>query len=358
MSKRHVGSLAALAALAVVAVTGDARAQVGEDDMYDRYGPEITVGGVTALGTERLYLVQPGDTLWDLSANFLEDAWMWPTLWALNPQVTNPHWIYPGDVLYIRPPSAAETTKSVVWADSRYNEAPRDIVLPVRNVGFIGTEEYQESGVLKYSREDKSTLGEYDEIYIDFSTARTVRTGEEYTIYRVEQEIEHPVTEDEIGKVVRFIGVVRVLDTSKPLVKAVILKSYEEIYRGDLLTEIFQHTRMLRPVQNTIEQDGLLLATFRDRTLLGEYQYVFIDKGTQNKVRTGNRFIIVESGDPYVDNRTDLDYDEDEDKDRLPEENIGEIMVVEPYESHSLGVVTRSIHELTPGMKIRQIDRY
>jgi peptide methionine sulfoxide reductase MsrB len=43
------------------------------------------------------YIVQPGDTLWDLSQKFSDSAWLWPDLWNENQQITNPHLIYPGD---------------------------------------------------------------------------------------------------------------------------------------------------------------------------------------------------------------------------------------------------------------------
>ena len=45
------------------------------------------------------YTVMKGDTLWDISAHFLNTPWLWPRLWQANSQVENPHLIYPGDVL-------------------------------------------------------------------------------------------------------------------------------------------------------------------------------------------------------------------------------------------------------------------
>ena len=55
--------------------------------------------------------VVAGDTLWDLSTQYLADPFMWPALWSFNPQVTNPHWIYPGDTIYLEPkPDAVVAT--------------------------------------------------------------------------------------------------------------------------------------------------------------------------------------------------------------------------------------------------------
>ncbi|WMJ70656.1 LysM peptidoglycan-binding domain-containing protein [Stenotrophomonas sp. 24(2023)] len=59
------------------------------------YATAVEVNG----GHPDTYVVRKGDTLWDISARFLKKPWLWPEIWQANPQIANPHLIYPGDVL-------------------------------------------------------------------------------------------------------------------------------------------------------------------------------------------------------------------------------------------------------------------
>lgn len=59
------------------------------------YATAVEVNG----GHPDTYVVRKGDTLWDIAARFLQKPWLWPEIWQANPQIANPHLIYPGDVL-------------------------------------------------------------------------------------------------------------------------------------------------------------------------------------------------------------------------------------------------------------------
>ena len=80
------------------------------------------------------YTVQPGDTLWDIAALFLRDPWRWEALWAGNPQVGNPHLIYPGDTLSLvwesGQPRLVRAEQGDIKLSPSMRASPLDLAIP------------------------------------------------------------------------------------------------------------------------------------------------------------------------------------------------------------------------------------
>jgi hypothetical protein len=57
------------------------------------------------------YTIKQADTLWDISNTFLRDPFLWPLIWKVNPYITNPDLIYPGNTLVI--PSLAPIEQAI-----------------------------------------------------------------------------------------------------------------------------------------------------------------------------------------------------------------------------------------------------
>src|SRR5947209_4380133 len=77
-----------------------------EPEEPEAKGPTGKVGpekGAAQPQVSEIHQVQGGDTLWDLCSKYLNSPWYWPKIWSYNPQITNPHWIYPGNELRFYP---------------------------------------------------------------------------------------------------------------------------------------------------------------------------------------------------------------------------------------------------------------
>ena len=319
----------------------------------DRYGPTIETLSNDKTRPHGTYVVARGDTLWGLSEQAFGDGFFWPTLWSYNPQITNPHWIYPGDLIYLKPRMKAHADRRVTYAKSRFSEKPRLEEIIARYKGFVSERAYRESGKIAYAREERSLLGEYDEAYLKFSIPKRILPGEEYTIYRPDKPINHPTTGKRLGYLVRHLGVARVLvvDRTKPYIKSLIFEAYEEIQRGDLLTKRVWSRERVVPVENKVGLWSRIVASFKDVSNYGEHDYVIIDKGYKQKLRRGNRLILRWRGDGS--RRVSKDQAK-----KFPWENQGEVMVIEPFENTSLAIVIRSIREIAMGDLMEMIRGY
>jgi LysM domain-containing protein len=353
-----------------------------------------TDAGRGAVPPPDTYTIRPGDTLWDLSGRFLNNPWYWPKIWSYNPEITNPHWIYPGNVLKFYPaaeegparveavPAPVATTEAPA-AEEEEGEAVRELedlskanlkeratpqereavvvagpykiayVPPkskfARHDTFVTPRELAESGTLSAAFEEKLMLSSEDRAYARFQNAAEVKVGETYVLYRTERPIYHPITKELFGYQSVVLGSARVVAVDEKAATVIIRQAYDPIERGAMLgpwTEKFYRAVPRKP--NRQDLLGRIIASEADNiSIVGEHHVVFVDKGQADGVEEGNVFTVVRSGDLYGRNPYVAPWDE-----RFPKENVGRLLVIDVKERASAALVTRSLRELVVGDRV------
>jgi hypothetical protein len=330
------------------------------------------------------YTVRPGDTLWDLSGRFLNNPWYWPKIWSYNPEIANPHWIYPGNVLKfyasaeeaptrVEPVAAAEEPEPTVRELEDFSKAdlsspatvdesdavavsgPYKIAYVPPNTRyawhdtFVTPRELAESGAISAAFEEKIMLASQDRAYAKFQNQADVQPGETYVVYKTERPIHHPVTNELWGYQSVVLGSAKVVAVEDKAATLVIQQSYDAIERGALLgpwTEKSYRAVPRKPNRQAL--DGRIIATRNEViTLVGEHHIVFVDRGASDGVEEGNVFTVVRSGDPYDRDPYEAPWDAS-----LPKEDMGNLLVIDVKERASSALVTRSLKELIVGDRV------
>ncbi len=320
------------------------------------------------------YTVQRGDTLWDLSAKFLDSPWYWPRLWSYNPQIANPHWIYPGNVVRFYPggdgkpprievvgtgaeqpvearPGAGDGDDVTVGGRYRIGFVPAKGV-QVRRDSFVTPRQAEESGVITAAFEEKLLLSIYDRAYARFPDGAGVKPGATYLLYTKQREVRHPVTGELFGFRSTIVGAARVVSVDGSVATVEITRAFDPIERGTLLGPWSDAVvRKVTARANTHALSGFIIAAQQDLVSeIGEHHVVFVDKGRADGVEEGNVFTVVRSGDPYGQHRSDILSDSRAAE--LPIEDIGTLMVIDAQQTSSAALVVRSLRELFVGDKV------
>jgi len=305
------------------------------------------------------HVVRPGDTLWDICTSYFGDPYAWPRIWSYNQEITNPHWIYPGDVLWLVPPEQAPAAPAVTPTETprtatAARRRPEAVVL--RNRGFIDKEALHKSGTIVGSHKEVLMLSQFDEAYTRFPEETAVRIGDEFAafeILRPVDSVEDPGTE--VGKLVEILGTVRVtsFDHETRIARVTVEESLKPIERGTMIGPIHRRFDVVPVVENENEMQGRIIAFLDPIILAGAYHIVFVDKGREDGVREGNRFLVIEQRDRY---RRSLGRPDDEEG--YPFEVLAEMRVIEARPRTSTCLVTASTLELEVGNLVDMVRGY
>jgi hypothetical protein len=306
------------------------------------------------------HTVRRGDTLWDICDFYFQNPYQWPRIWSYNPQIQNPHWIYPGDVVTLRQGGtapAAQQRSGLV--DRRRQVGPNTIFL--RNEGYIEDESDAVWGELNSSREDKTFLSDFDEVYMRIFSDRDLKVGQELQIFR-------PVRNVSSGKIVEIQGTVRIdqWNPKERIARGRIIETTDTIERGARIGPLQRRYDIVPPVRNDQEVKTRVLASLSPHMLYGQNQIVFVDAGKKAGLVPGNRLFIVRKGDGFhkslpsssAAKRIALESDAPaevqtvpgpKDDAALPEEVEAELRVVSVREGTALCLVMNARREIESG---------
>src|SRR3569833_330386 len=259
------------------------------------------------------YVVKRGDTLWGISSMFLRDPWLWPEVWYINPQVANPHLIYPGDTLALaygadgRPQIRLEQG-GAARLEPRLRSAPLKGAIPtipyaaiaafLSRPSILTPEQVKASPYVLAFRDAHEIGGTGNEIYV-----RNLNAPERARFSVV--HIGDPLRDPDDGKVVGYQGIFAgTALVSKPgeVTKAVLIDTARETLRGDKVMPIDNDVPLnFVPTAPHTNINGRIIAVVDGTILIGQYQVVAINRGSRDGIANGTVLAIDRAGDTVRD---------------------------------------------------------
>jgi hypothetical protein len=324
------------------------------------------------------YVVQKGDTLWDISGQFLTKPWLWPRLWNMNKQIKDPHWIYPGDRLRLTWVNGQPRLVIENAGNSNYGREGKKVIKLSPKVrieehqGPIST--VQLSEISQFLRADMVVdmnvdvdhapyvLGENNDTSIVMSQGQTIhvrgkpKLNTTYGVYHIGNTYKDQQTGEELGRQLELVGTVQPQELYDNDITTVnVLSSFSEIRRGDRLLPMLSESSIdafFTPQPGNLAKPAHIIDIPMKSTYVGKYDTVIIDKGSRDNMQAGDVFGIVRPGVKVVDNGPEkIAYELDgtagekvlnQQKTTLRADHIGEIMVIKVYQKTSLAIVMNS----------------
>jgi LysM repeat protein len=299
------------------------------------------------------YTVKRGDTLWDISSVFLRDPWFWPEIWQINPQVENPHLIYPGDVLslavgaggdahvFISQYSGARLTPRL---RSEHLDGPIDAIPFSAIAAFLSKpsvltkEQALRAPHILAFRDGHMIAGSGHEIYVKDLNAPL---NERFSVMNIGDEIYDPETNDVVGYQAAYVATA-VVSNPGDVSKAVLTEGAREALEGDrLISQTGEIPLTFQPHAPTGDVTGQIIGTTDGADHIGQYQVVVINRGSRHGVDPGVVLAIDQKGDLVRDRFGKSPWAKDPlgKEVRLPYERAGTMIVFKVFDRISYGLV-------------------
>lgn len=301
-------------------------------------------------GVPKTYTVKKGDTLWDISAMYLRQPWLWPELWEANPQIENPHLIYPGDELYLvwvdgAPRLRLNRGRNVKLSpDMQVTALDRAIpIIPLDEIGafllshrILGPRQINDSAYVVAGAQGHLISAPGDRI---FGRGPFPAGERAFGIYRPGDTYRDPKSNEVLGYQAQDIGNAQLLSGSREDVKELeVTRVTEEVRITDRLMPMAE--RILdasfhpRAPASSME-DAFMIAVDGGVSQIGTMDIVVLNKGQRDGLEIGHVLAIYQTGELVFDEVA-------RDNVRLPDVRAGLAMVFESFEKASYAIVLKA----------------
>ena len=307
-----------------------------------------------AEGHPNEYVVQVGDTLWDIAGTFLRDPWFWPEIWYINPDIENPHLIYPGDVLglvYIDGQARITNVRA-----STYRMSPQARITPlsqaVASIPFEDVAAFLSSGVvLEKAQADAlpyllETRGQHliasagNEVYVRGIGGDMPNTR--YNVVHVGDPMYDPDDNRLIGYHGTLVGEGGLRRAGDPATIALTNTSQEAKFGDRFIPAAVDVPLNFFPRSPSSNIDGRIIHVVGGVSQIGQYMVVVMNRGSSTGLSVGDVLSVFQAGETIKDRIKGGNV-------TLPDEQAGTVMVFKTYDRISYGLVmeaTDAIHKL------------
>jgi len=312
------------------------------------------------------YQVQEGDTLWSIAERYAEDAWQWPEIWYQNPQIKDPHLIFPGDELglvtvngetratVVKRGVASRTVKlspGVVKMQPTARIEPIESAIPaipldairgfLREHRVVDGEELSKAPRIISGSNEHILMGAGETVYArgDFSEAEAA-----YGIFRQGQVYVDPKSGEVLGAEALDVGLARVDAIDGGIATLTLDRTNQQVSVGDrlLATEDRELIARYYPKPPSADVEGQILAVSGGVTQVGQYDVVVLNRGERDKLEPGSVLVIEKAGAVVYDRVAGEHV-------RLPKTRAGTLMVFRTFDKLSYALVMRATSPLRVG---------
>ena len=317
------------------------------------------------------YVVQRGDTLWDIAAKFLRDPWNWPEIWQINPQIENPHLIFPGDTLSLvyndngrpavtvteRGPAAGAFAGGggVEKLSPRVREVPLEQAITA--IPFAQVRAFLSRSVVLEKKQIKhlpyvvaNREGLVASAGRDFYARRATNPkGSLYNVVHLGAKLIDPDDNDTLGYEALYVGQGRVDRVGDPATLHLLDSTREALIGDYLLDEEDVLPTNYVPHAPKQEVVGQIISVLDGVALIGQYQVVVLNRGAKHGLDPGSALRVYQTGRVVKDNgggrgggqggAHGMEHGSFGRKVRLPDEPAGTMMVFRTFDRMSYALV-------------------